>query len=65
MMWVLIAITILGPTPHSDVDLHEIGRYNTMTECFYSREQVLVKLEAYNGIPPINTQFVCVRTEYK
>lgn len=65
MTWVLVAILILGPNPNSDVDINEIGRYNNMVECFRAREDLLVKLEAYSGIPPINTQFVCVRTEYK
>jgi hypothetical protein len=62
MMWVLVSIAIISPI---DIDAYEIGRFDSMVKCFQTREEVLVKLESYDGIPPINTQFVCVPTEYK
>lgn len=61
-MWVLVAIKILSS---SSIEAYEIGRFESMTECFYMREEVLISLDAFDGIPPINTQFVCVPTEYK
>ena len=61
-MWVLVAITIMSA---SSIDAYEIGRFESMVECFYMREEVLVTLGAFEGVPPINTQYVCVPTEYK
>lgn len=61
-MWVLIGLSILSST---NFQAYEIGRYESMQACFYNRQQVLVNLDAYSGVPPINTQFICVRTEYK
>jgi hypothetical protein len=37
--------------------------YNTMIECFTARETLLLDMEIYDGIPPVNTQLVCIRTE--
>ena len=62
MSWVLLGLAILSPT---EFDAYEIGRFDTMEECFTVRDIVLVKTEAYNGIPRINEQYVCVKTEYK
>lgn len=62
MTWVLVAIAIVSST---DIDTYEVGRFETMRDCFFMRDEVLVSLKSYNGIPPINTQFVCVKTEYK
>ena len=61
-MWVLIALTVLSAT---EIDAYEIGRLDSMQECFNLRDQVLVTVKAFNGVPPINTQYVCVPTEYK
>lgn len=61
-MWVLVAITILST---SSIDAYEIGRFESMVECFYMREEVLLTLGVFEGVPPINTQYVCVPTEYK
>lgn len=62
MSWVLIGLAILSPT---EFDAYEIGRYGTMEECFHMREVELVRTEAYSGIPNINEQYICVKTEYK
>ena len=59
-MWVLVAIKIASAT---QVDAYSIGRFNSMTDCFYMRQEVLVSLEAYNGVPPINTQYICVPSD--
>ena len=61
MNWVLIGLVITSASSYSS---GEIGRYNTMVDCFVAREKMLIKLEAYKGTPPVNTQFVCIRTEY-
>lgn len=61
-MWVLIALTVLSTT---EIDAYEISRLDSMQECFNLRDQVLVTVKAFDGIPPINTQYVCVPTEYK
>ena len=59
-MWVLVAIAITGT---STVTSQDLGRYTDMTDCFYARQNVLVELKAYTGVPPINTQYVCVPTD--
>jgi len=61
-MWVLVAIQIASAT---QVNSYSIGRFNSMTDCFYMRQEVLVSLDAYNGVPPINTQYICVPTDTK
>ena len=62
MKWVLLFLEIIGP---NGFVVDEVGRYDSMIECFNTRDDVLIKLGAYNSQPPINTQLVCVRTEYK
>jgi len=62
MSWVLVLILVNSTI---SVDTQVLGVYNTMSECFYARQDVLVDLEAYEGIPPVNTQIVCVRTDTK
>lgn len=62
MKWVLLFIEITSPI---DFDVQEIGRFNNMFGCFEAREEVLVKLKAYDfDRPPVNTQIICIRTEY-
>jgi len=62
MKWVLVWIIITGPESSKIV---EIDRFDTMSHCFVAREHILVQLERYNGIPEVNTQYVCVRTDYE
>ena len=59
-MWVLVAIQIASST---QVNAYSIGTFESMTECFYMRQEVLVSLEAYNGVPPINTQYLCLQSD--
>jgi len=61
-MWVLVAVLVTGS---SSIDSRELGRYETMASCFNERDQVLVSKKAYTGVPPINTQYVCVLSDYK
>jgi len=62
MIWVLIGLAIISPT---EFDAYEIGRYDSMAECFNERELMLIKTEAWKGVPNVNEQYVCIRTEYK
>jgi hypothetical protein len=62
MKWVLLFIDITGS---SSFAVDQVGRYDSMIECFGVRDEVLVKLDAYNERPPLNTQLVCVKTEYE
>ena len=62
MMWVLIAITIVSGSAYES---YEVGRFDDMIECFYVREQAVASAGGVSGIPPINTQFICVNTEHK
>ena len=61
-MWVLIGILITGG---DSFESQELGRFDDMIECFYVREQVVNAAGGKDGTPPINTQFVCIPTEYK
>ena len=62
MKWVLVWILITGP---QSSEMIEIKRFDSMAECFIAREHILVRLDRYNGIPEVNTQYVCVRTNHK
>lgn len=57
MKWVLVYIAL---TYHGHPEAIEIGRYDDMFECFYAREDLLVKLESYDGNFPVNTQAICI-----
>lgn len=61
MKWVLLFVEIISPT---DFDAFEIGRYDSMISCFNYRDYVLQRMERYDGIPEVNTQLVCIRTEH-
>ena len=58
-MWVLVFVLVTGTA----VEAVALGEFESMYDCFGARELQLAKLEAWNGIPPVNTQLVCVRTE--
>ena len=61
-MWVLIGVLITGS---NSFESQELGRFDDMIECFYVREQIVSAAGGIDGAPPINTQFVCIPTEYK
>jgi len=58
--FVLVYILIVSET---ETIGHEVGRYSSMVDCFFAREEMLMKQESYDGIPEVNTQFVCVATD--
>ena len=58
-MWVLVFISVVNSIPAAIT----MGEFESMYDCFGARELQLAKLKAWDGIPPINTQLVCVRTE--
>lgn len=64
MKWILVFVNIIY---NADVEYKEpmidgYWTYETMTECFHARDQFLLDMEIYNGMPPVNTQLVCIRT---
>lgn len=59
MTWLLVFILVQDGVPTAT----RLGEYQSMRNCFFARDSVLVDLEAYEGIPPVNTQVVCVRTD--
>lgn len=60
MTWVLVAIHLASA---GQASAYAIGDFQTMTECFYMRQEVLVSLEAYNGVPPVNSQYICLQSD--
>ena len=58
-MWVLVFVSVVNSIPAAIT----MGEFENIYRCFDARELQLAKLEAWDGIPPINTQLVCVRTE--
>jgi len=57
--WILVFIFIENGEPTAT----KLGEYKNMPTCFEARETVVGDLEAYEGIPPINTQIVGVKAE--
>jgi hypothetical protein len=61
MKWFLLGIFLSGDGNHSVVDF---GAYDSMNDCFNARDSILVKLDAFDGVPPVNTQFLCIKSNY-
>ncbi len=61
MKWALVVIALIdGHGPESFLE----GVYDSMYECFHSREDVVYDvLGGEEGEPPINTQALCIRTD--
>lgn len=61
MTWTLVFILV---TSGSEVSATALGRYSSMTDCFFARERHSYEL---TGVPdghyPANTQAVCVLTD--
>jgi hypothetical protein len=53
MKWVLIWIALSNHPMHT---YSEMGRYDSMNECFLEREQIVERV----GKPIVNYQLVCV-----
>jgi hypothetical protein len=63
-MWVLVYIKLLFPEPgFYEVDAQIYGQYESMEECFESREMLLLDMGYINGFPPIESQIVCIQTK--
>ena len=63
-MWALIYIKLIFPqVGYYDIDAQMYGTYETMEECFYWREALILDLGHISGYAPPNSQVVCVRTE--
>jgi hypothetical protein len=61
-MWILVFINVMFtlPSGYDEPYIEAWWELETMEDCFEARDQVLVELEAYNGVPPKGTQLVCI-----
>lgn len=66
-MWTLVLISLMANTHNSDLEPVIEGwyKFNTIEECFISREKIIYDLGSRNGFPPINKQMVCIRSDEK
>ena len=64
MTWVLVLITL---TFHGHPEVQEVGRYNSMTECFMVREKLVIDVggDPATGHFPTGMQAVCIPHENK
>lgn len=56
--WILVYIVL---THHGHPISEEMGRYESMRDCFFARENLAIDLGSQSGYFPVNTQAVCVR----
>ena len=54
MNWVLVLVAL---TFHGHPQVQEIGRYDSMVECFDAREKLVDKV----GKPIVNYQAICIQ----
>ena len=60
MKWILVVVGIFN----GEIIADNQGLYNSMTECFYAREELIWNVFAnLNGQPPVNYQVVCIPTD--
>ena len=59
MNWILVFIVISGGEVKSTI----AGSYQSIYECFETREQLAVTAGGKNGYYPPNMQAICVKTE--
>jgi len=62
-MWVLVFIDIVIGTTRFDVETESLGVYQTISQCFHTRDAFILQQGRVNGFPKPNTQFVCVRLD--
>lgn len=64
MNWVLVFVNIMfnAEAGYKEPVIEGHWTYDSMIECFHARDQLLVDLGIYDGIPPVNTQLVCIRS---
>lgn len=48
------------PSGYDEPYVEAWWEFETMEDCFNGRDQLLVELKAYNGVPPTGTQLVCI-----
>ena len=58
MAWILVFITITASGP----EIKEIDLFQTMEECFYARQSLIIERGGMEYFP-INEQAVCVSTD--
>lgn len=65
MNWVLVFVSIVynAEVEYKEPMIEGYWSYKTMVECFHARDEFLLDMGIYNGIPPVNTQLVCIRTD--
>jgi hypothetical protein len=65
MKWVLVFVNIMynAEVEYKEPVIEAWYEFDTMEDCFVARDDLLVAMGSYNGIPPVNTQLVCIRTE--
>lgn len=60
MKWMLVLIGIVNSNP----EVSSQGVYDSMTNCFFAREQIIWELfQNPDGYPPTNFQVVCIPTD--
>ena len=61
-MWILVYINVMFTLPlgYNEPYIESWWELETMEDCFEARDQVLVELGAFNGIPPKGTQLICI-----
>jgi hypothetical protein len=57
MQWILVYVSL---TFHGHPIAQELGRYDSMANCFVERELALVSMGSENGYPLEGTQLVCL-----
>ena len=67
MNWVLVFVNLIYNTEleYKEPVIEAWYEFETMEECFIARDDLLTAMASYNGIPPVNTQLVCIRSDNK
>ena len=64
MKWMLVYIIVGGTDPVAVNALGPNGEvFDSMTECFFAREQLSITVGGSDGYFPINSQAVCISTD--
>jgi len=58
MQWILVYVSL---TFHGHPIAQELGRYDSMANCFVERELALVDMGSEDGYPLEGTQLVCIK----
>jgi len=63
MYWILVYLTINGTTPIAVNALGPDHKFESMTECFFARENLSDVVGLGNGYYKPNSQAICVQIE--